>query len=100
MTFLYEVQHVITAWSSVMGAGRHPDRAVCCTWYARGPSQLLFHRSLHNYIIIYRLRVYIEKKFYGPWGVSGQPETPPATVPKLSAAYCMRIIESTSIKST
>ena len=22
MTFLYEVQHVITAWSSVVGAGR------------------------------------------------------------------------------
>ena len=37
MTFLYEVQHVVTAWASVVGAGRHPDRAVCYTWYARGP---------------------------------------------------------------
>ena len=58
MTFLYEVQHVITAWSSVVGAGYSPI-------------------VVYTYIIIYRLRVYIKKKILRPVGVSGQPETPP-----------------------
>ena len=51
--------------------------------------------SIVVYIDIYRGYGYIiiEKNSTAP-GVSGQLETPPplATVPKLSVAYCMRII--------